>query len=309
MNTLLIGAGVTGCYTAARLYGLGIDVTLFARGDKAERLRRDGLLLHDGVTGERRTVRLPLATAPVPDEYDLVMICVQDIQRASVETLLHTLPGRPILWYLGNTTKGYDRQAELFGRDRVLGGFPGVGGTWDGDELLYGDRADPDDPPFDQLIIGEPFPEGAPAREKVRERFIAAGMDVDLELPIVAWHWSHVALVVPLAGAAYADGRDLERLAHDEPLLEKAVRAMHQAFAVVRRAGYPLLPRRLLFMRWTPAKMGARRFARVMQSSFGRVAFGHANRARAEMRSLADDLLALGGEHVGTDLRELLAAI
>ncbi len=223
MKGLIVGAGVTGCYTAARLMDKGVDVVLLAQGERANRLEADGLRMRDGMTGDERTVRLPIVRGPVVDEFAFVMVCVQQIHRPGIDGLLSDLPGRPIVWYLGNTTKGYDRIGERLGRDRVLGGFPGVGGTWEGDVLLYADRREPGDRPFDKLVIGEAFPDGAPAARTLRNLLRRAGMNVEHQVPIMAWHWSHVALILPLAGAVYRhDGNMAASVAEPAPTLARS---------------------------------------------------------------------------------------
>ena len=67
MKVLIIGAGVTGCFTAARLLQKGLDILVLARGDKAARLERDGLHMRDGITGEKTIVRLNIVRTPVAE--------------------------------------------------------------------------------------------------------------------------------------------------------------------------------------------------------------------------------------------------
>lgn len=310
MKGLVIGAGVTGCYTATRLMEMGVDVALLARGEKAGRLEREGLRLRDGLTEEEKTARPRIVRSPVAEAFDYVMVCAQEIHRPGLEPLLQELPGQPAIWFLGNTTKGFDQAGEVFGRDRVLGGFPGVGGTWDGEVLLYADRQKPADQPFDRLIIGEAFPEAAAAAGAIQDHLSRAGMKVERQVPIMAWHWSHVALVIPLAGAVYSRDGDLSVVVADQALLKQAMRATAQGMDAVRRAGYPVLPRGLNIMRWVPTWLGARKIGSLLSSRFGRIALaGHAATAREEMHSLAQDFLALGGAGMGRDLRTLLEEI
>ena len=224
MKILVVGAGVTGCFTAARLQDKGADVTLLARGAKADRLEQDGLRLKDGMTGEEHTARLSIVRAPVAEEHDLALVCVQDLHRPSLDELLGQLPGRPIIWYLGNTTTGFDRVGEVLGRDRVLGGFPGVGGTWDDDLLVFADKEKPAHAPFDRLIVGEAFDGGAAAAERVEQEIGALGMNVERYVPIMAWHWSHVAFVIPLAGAAYVYDAGAAGGVADRALLKRTMR-------------------------------------------------------------------------------------
>ncbi len=310
MNTLIIGAGVTGCFTAARLMQKGVNVSVLARGDKAARLERDGLRMHDGMTNENVTVHLNIVRAPVAQAFDVAMVCVQAMQRPSLTPLLCELPRRPAIWYLGNTTQGYGAATEQLGRDRVLGGFPGVGGTWQDAVLVYADREKPGDKPFDRLIIGEAHPDAATAADAVQNHLQRVGMNIERFVPIMAWHWSHIAMILPLAGAMYHHDQDLDALAADRALLKATMRATAQGFAAIRLAGYPILPRGLNVMRWIPAALGARRIAALLESKFGRIALAaHAATARDEMHGFATDLLALAGENAGADLREVLGSI
>jgi 2-dehydropantoate 2-reductase len=310
MKALIIGAGVTGCFTAARLMDKGVDVSVLARGDKAARLENEGLRMRDGMTGEQATACINIVRAPVEEAFDVAMVCVQAHQRQSLAPLLSELPGRPTVWYLGNNTQGYDAATDQLGRDRVLGGFPGVGGTWEGEMLVYADREKPGDKPFDRLIIGEAHPDAAAAADAVQNHLQRVGMNIERYVPIMAWHWSHIALILPLAGAVYRRDQDLDAVAGDRALLKQAMRATAQGFAAIRRAGYPILPRGLNVMRWIPAALGAGKIAALLQSEFGRIALAaHATTARDEMHGFATDLLALAGANAGADLRAVLGAI
>lgn len=310
MKALIIGAGVTGCFTAARLMDKGVDVSVLARGDKAARLENEGLRMRDGMTGEKATARINIVRAPIVEAFHVAMVCVQAQQRQSLAPLLSELPGRPTVWYLGNNTRGYHAATEQLGCDRVLGGFPGVGGTWEGEVLVYADREKPGDKPFDRLIIGETHPDAAAAADAVQNHLQRVGMNIERYAPIMAWHWSHIALILPLAGALYHHDQDLDAVAEDRALLKQAMRATVQGFVAIRRAGYPILPRGLNAMRWIPAALGAGKISTLLRSEFGRIALAaHAATARDEMHGFATDLLALAGPNAGADLREVLGAI
>jgi 2-dehydropantoate 2-reductase len=309
-SILVIGAGITGGYTAARLHEGGANVAILARGEKADRIERDGLKLRDGIRDEEWTVRLKVERVPVRGTYDIVMVCVQDIHRPAIDELLPSLPGFPIVWYLGNTVRGYDAIGDVLGRERVLGGFPGVGGTWDGDVLVYADRRKPGDQPFNELIAGEAFREAERALETVRGVVEPTGLRIRHYHPIMAWHWCHIALVLPLAGVAYSYDGDTERACSDRRLLRSSIRAISQGLAAVRANGHPILPPRLKTFKLMPPGLGARKIAATLPSKFGQIALGgHASTAREEMRHLARGFLDLAGADAGADLRELLQAI
>jgi 2-dehydropantoate 2-reductase len=310
MKALVIGAGITGCFTAARLMQKGVDVSILARGERAARLERDGLRLRDGMTGEETTVSLNTVRAPPAEAFDVAMVCVQALHRPSLMPLLREIPGRPTIWYLGNTTRGFDDATQQLGKDRVLGGFPGVGGTWEREVLVYADREKPGDKPFDRLIIGEAHADAAASAGVVQNNLQRVGMNVERYVPIMAWHWSHIALILPLAAAVYRHDLDLDAVTADRALLKQTMRATAQGFTAIRRAGYPILPRSLNIIRWIPAALGAGKIRALLQSKFGRIALAaHAATARDEMHHFAIDFLALAGEDAGADLREVLAAI
>ena len=309
-SILVIGAGITGGYTATRLLDNGADISLLARGEKADRIEKAGLRLRDGLTGAERTVHLPIVREPVDQQYEIVMICVQDSQRPAVEQLVLNLPGRPVVWFLGNTTRGYDNAGNLLGHDRILGGFPDLGGTWNEDVLIYADRKKPKDKPFNNLIAGAAFPESTPAFEVLQKTMSGLSQRIVKYDPIMAWHWCHVALILPLAGAVYQHNGDLEAVASDRELLRTTMRAVVQGLNIVQLNGYPVLPKGLKVFRFIPAALGAMKIAGTLRSRFGEVALaGHANTARNEMRHLAKDLLGLAGQNCGQELKGLLDSI
>jgi 2-dehydropantoate 2-reductase len=307
---LVAGAGIIGGYMAARLLDNGADISLLARGEKADRLDKTGLELRDGLTGEERTVRLPIVREPVENHYEIVMVCVQDSHRSAVEDLIQNLPGRPIIWFLGNTSRGYENAGNLLGRDRILGGFPDFGGTWDQNVLVYADREKPKDKPFNKLIASEAFPESKPAFHLLEERMSGFNQRIIRFDPIIAWHWCHLALILPLTGAFYLRNGDLEAVASDRMLLKMTMRATVQGLDIVRQNGYPVLPKGLKMFRFMPSTLGAMKLARLLRSRFGEIALaGHASTARNEMQHLAKDMLGLAGQKGKREFTELLGSI
>ena len=287
MKILVVGAGVTGCYTASKLAEKGLPVSLYARGARAEGLAAAGLRMRDGISGEERRVHLDLRSGPVSEEFDLTMVCVQAIHRPALLPLLAGLPGRPTIWFLGNTAAGFEAEAAQLGRHRVLGGFPGVGGTWDGDLLVYADRRRPQDPPFDTLVLGEAYPQASPAAARVAAELTSTGMKIERYSPIMDWHLSHLALILPLAELFYSCNSSVEAAAADRAALKECMRAIRGSFTALKRSGHTILPPRLNLFRYIPAGLGARKLAALITSDFGRIALaGHAATAKAEMQNL-----------------------
>jgi Ketopantoate reductase PanE/ApbA len=101
----------------------------WARGARAEQLRRDGVVLQDAVTSKRTVARAPVIERLSPeDRYDLVVVLVRKSQLPSVLPVV-AANCSPIVLFMVNTASGYDDLRAAVGRERLLVGFAGAGGT------------------------------------------------------------------------------------------------------------------------------------------------------------------------------------
>jgi 2-dehydropantoate 2-reductase len=138
MKVLVYGAGVIGTLYGGRLAHAGHLVTVVARGPRLVEIREHGLLLEDIV--HRRHWTAPVETADRLDpenEQDLALVTVRRDQLASVLPELATNSRIPIFLFMLNNPTGLASLAEALGRDRILLGFPGAGGTSDGHVVSY----------------------------------------------------------------------------------------------------------------------------------------------------------------------------
>ena len=104
---------------------------------------------------------------------------------------------------------------------------------WEGEVLVYADREKPGGKPFDRLIIGEAHPGAASAADDVQYHLERAGMNIKRYVPIMAWHWCHITLILPLAGAMYHHEQDLDAVVADRALLKQTMRATTQGWEMV----------------------------------------------------------------------------
>jgi 2-dehydropantoate 2-reductase len=138
VKILVYGAGVVGTLYAARLQDGGNRVTVVARDARLAHIRRYGLALEDIVGHGKSTTQVDATDRLGPnDQYDIALIAVRRDQVASVLpglTANHRIP--TIIFMLNNPT-GSNDFTQALGRDRVLLGFPGAGGTRDGHLVRY----------------------------------------------------------------------------------------------------------------------------------------------------------------------------
>ncbi len=103
MKTLIYGAGPIGRWLALRLHQAGRDVTLLARNETYRSLRKSGIEIVDGLTGERLAARVGLVDRLDPeDHYDLIVVAMHKAGRLAVCPLLARNRNLKNALFLGN---------------------------------------------------------------------------------------------------------------------------------------------------------------------------------------------------------------
>jgi 2-dehydropantoate 2-reductase len=238
VKTLVFGAGPIGRWLALRLHQGGKDVRLLARGATLESLQKDGVVLVDGFTGERRVAHVRLVDSLVPnDRYDLVVVAMRKSSRLAVCPVLAANDHLENILFLGNDVSGFQHYFDSLSRRQVLLGFPGAGGGWDGDDLVFidGDKPGKRDGP---VYLGELDGETRQRTERIRGLFVGAGIPVSLEADIDGWLKYHFAFMGPTAGVVLKHGGDVHAVVADKGSLRQYILACREAGNVLRAVGY-----------------------------------------------------------------------
>ena len=105
MKILVYGAGVLGCNLARNLFHARKDVTLLARGNWAEEIRKNGLRIKDKFSPRVSISRIPVVTELAPDEmYDVIFVVLRYTQLDSVLDTLRANRTRNIV-FVGNNVQ------------------------------------------------------------------------------------------------------------------------------------------------------------------------------------------------------------
>ena len=110
---------------------------------------------------------------------------------------------------------------------------------------------------------------------------------------IDAWLKTHVALILPMAGAVYRAGGNVLALANDKETLNLMARAFKESLDVLRANHIPVLPPAAMIYAWIPAPLLVILFRRVLRTKSVQVAFSHGDHARPEMRLLSEQMSSL----------------
>lgn len=281
---LVFGAGVIGSVYAAWLHAAGQQVTLLARGRRLRELRTHGLQVAEASTGHQMTIQIPLAEHLAPtDAYDLVIVAVRLEQVDDVLAALAANHQTPTVLFLLNNASGPERFVQALGAERVVRGFPGIGGEHAGPIIRYEViRQQP-------TTLGEVDGRITPRLQQVAALFRAEGHPVAISQRMDAWLKTHAVFVTSITAAITRMGGDSVKLAGSRAEVVTMVRAIREGFRALQALGVPITPTNLkvLFLR-IPAWFAVRYWQRALKSPVGMLAIApHARAAHEEMAALA----------------------
>ena len=176
--------------------------------DPRDSSQRDGVVIVDGLTGERMTARVD-AGRPTRSggPIRLVVVAMQTASRLAVCPVLARNPHLKNILFLGNDVAGFHRYLDHLPEKKVLSGFPGAGGGWRGDDLVIMDREDPDRksrrdlPRRDRRHQAAERPGGSAGSSSRRASRCSDESDID------GWLKYHFAFMAPTAGGDLREGR------------------------------------------------------------------------------------------------------
>ena len=113
MKILVYGAGVLGCNLARNLFRAGKDVTLLARGNWAEEIRKNGLRIKDQFSLRTSVSNIPVVTELAPNvRYDVIFVVLRYTQLDSALETLRANQTKNIV-FVGNNVQARALAAAL----------------------------------------------------------------------------------------------------------------------------------------------------------------------------------------------------
>jgi ketopantoate reductase len=291
---LVYGAGPLGSLFAARLQEGGNDVSLLARGQKLANLREHGIVLRDFYTRQETVTRVNLVEELAPeDAYDLVLVIMRKNHALQILPILAANQHTPNVLFLMNNAAWPGELVEALGKERVLIGFPGSAGYFEGHVVhcLTGTEDDPASVPFGEVdgrIIER-------TQQVARILDSGIGLKSEIRTDMDTWLKYHVALLMPSLGPAlYACGTDNYRLARTRDAIVLTIRAIREGFRVLRSLGLPVTPGYFRLFELVPEPALVALLPRLLPREEMRVALvGHASAARDEVQHLANEFMVL----------------
>ncbi|ETZ21970.1 ketopantoate reductase family protein [Pedobacter sp. V48] len=290
MKILVYGAGVIGSVYAAKLQKTTGEVTLLARGSRLVHLKKEGVILKNGLTNELIKIRIPLTQELLPEDmYDLIIVTVRSEQIGSVIPILKNNRGSSLILFMFNDPGNLPKLIDELQPKKVLIGFPGIGGTIQNNcvDFILIDQQ--------KTTIGEVNGKSRIEIKNLKSLFISAGFPADINDNMSAWLKTHAVFVCCVAAAIGKENGDICRLGNSWESVKTMVKSIREGFRACSVLNIPVTPFNLkvIFM-FTPEWLCILYWQRALKGKLGTLGMApHANAAKAEMKLLAKNVISM----------------
>ncbi|MBP2676390.1 MAG: 2-dehydropantoate 2-reductase, partial [Deltaproteobacteria bacterium] len=196
MNVAIVGAGGVGGYFGGRLAQAGGDVVFIARGEHLRAMQGNGLRV-DSIHGDFRVDPVVATDAPsTVGEVDYILVAVKSWQLPdAIETMRPMVGEKTCIVPLLNGVEAPDRLSEVFGDERVLGGFCSMIGMVAAPGRISHVGAHP------MIAFGERNHRRSERVERLRSAFSRTeGVQAEIPGDIHVAMWNKFLLIAPWSG-------------------------------------------------------------------------------------------------------------
>lgn len=290
MRILMLGAGVIGSVYAARIYHAGRDITLLARGKRYEEVNRHGIMLHDILNHEDIIVRVPTVNNLNSDDlYDLIIVTVRLDQLERVKVVLKNHKSSSLIMFMLNYPDNLKKLAEEFPDKKILAGFPGIGGTFEGNKINYVQIRQ------QKTTLGQVNNLRPEKIKEIKEVFEDAGFQVSLCSDMQSWLVTHAVFICCVSAAILRENGDSIRLGKDRPAIRQMILSIREGFLAIENLHISVTPPNLktIFLSM-PLWFAIIYWQRAMKGRTGTLAIApHVHAGKEEIQVLAEKVLTL----------------
>ena len=292
-RVLIFGAGVIGSIYAHKFFEAGIDVTLFARGNRLASLQEHGLQYSKNGGVSSVNVRV-IDSLENDDLYDFIFVAVRYDQAEGALLALKDNQSKTIVT-MTNNAKGFSSWTDIVG-ERLVPGFPGFGGQIK-DEVLYA-RVPPK--ALQASMFGEISGRETERTEQLKNLFDTAKLPCTIKKDMGAYLITHSVSDIALLCNLYArDGAAENEGANTKETARRITRTLKSYLRALRDAGLSISPSAFKAALYCPGFIMDAFFVQWLQSQMVQDMLlpDYAIGAEREAAQLKRDLLELLKQH------------
>ncbi|MDA3808703.1 MAG: hypothetical protein PF518_00095 [Spirochaetaceae bacterium] len=292
MRILIIGAGVTGSIYASFLISskkrlekklkMSVEMNILARGETYKKIRNNGLKINHYLQKIITIDNIPvIKTLESNDKYDYVLIFLRKNQ---MKDLIPEISSNSSLnfVFIGNNGTGADEYKNFININRIILGFPHVGGSRSENSIISVHRDQP------VITLGSANPKNRKSLGFLKKILKISRIKVNLCGNMESWLKYHIALVTPIANAIYFNGGDNLSLSKNNDVLTIMIRAIREGVKALINLKYPVKPMKLFSMMAFPDFLIKKRLKKLLASDIGKlVLYDHCLAAPEEMEKIS----------------------
>ncbi len=241
MGVLIYGAGVQGSFLAHVLIRGNNDVTVLARGKRAEELRNNGIVLRHYLQRKTTVDKVKIINELSRDDiYDVIFVTMKYTDFSHILPILAQNGSENII-LVGNNVAALEMETYLEAhseiRKNIAFGFQMSGGKREENRTIA--------LRFNagEMVVGG-LEKDVSFQNTLEKIFKNTRYKITFEKNIDAWLKSHIIMIIPMNLAAFIKDFDFKAVARDNQILRRVVAAMDEGYDVLRDLGYKVIPSR-----------------------------------------------------------------